>query len=255
MGGSNPPSNIRVFTKADTVQKFVELGFHLVCRTSSVGLLEWVSEFPDHIEKLKSFAVSLPHVNHSGCIVMNANPCTRGHEYLMKTATELCDRLFVLVVEEDCSQFSFSDRFAMVKEVAEGLPPDISQKIIVIPSGFYCISQATFPSYFTKDTERVAVHAELDLKLFCTQATALGVSTRYAGDEPYSRSTEEYNATMARILPKFGIDFILFKRLCADDSMPISATKVRGLIASGNIDAACTLLPQPSANTVRRIYG
>lgn len=43
-------------------------------------------------------------------IVMNANPFTNGHEYLVKKALENSDRLIVFLVENDESYFPFALR-------------------------------------------------------------------------------------------------------------------------------------------------
>ena len=74
---------------------------------------------------------------------MNANPFTKGHLYLVETALEQCDHLYIFVLSDDSSKFSFEDRFRLVKLGTEHL-----NNVTVIPSGQYQVSQATFPSYF-----------------------------------------------------------------------------------------------------------
>ena len=51
-----------------------------------------------------------------GGLVLNANPFTLGHRYLVERAAAECDWLHVFVVREDASQFSYADRFALVAE-------------------------------------------------------------------------------------------------------------------------------------------
>lgn len=45
-----------------------------------------------------------------GAIVMNANPFTYGHRYLVEEALKCYDYLIVFVVEEDKSELPFDDR-------------------------------------------------------------------------------------------------------------------------------------------------
>ena len=54
-----------------------------------------------------------------GAIVMNCNPFTYGHEYLIDIASKLVDLLFVFVVEENKSVFSFENRFSMVRDATK----------------------------------------------------------------------------------------------------------------------------------------
>ena len=247
-----PAEDIRVFTKAESVPKFADLGFHTVGKTDRVGLLEWKPRFRAHLAAWHDVAESLPPVEVTGSIVMNANPCTLGHEYLIRKAAEDCDRLFVFVVSEDRSQFSAADRLAIVKAVAADLPAPLSSKIIVMESGPYCISSATFPSYFTRDEERASVHAELDLKLFISQAKELDITRRYAGTEPFSPSTAAYNDAMARVLPTGGITPVFIPRV-EKDGTAVSATEVRRLLDEGRTAQALALLPTASAELVKQI--
>lgn len=78
-----------------------------------------------------------------GAIVMNANPFTKGHRYLIETAAEKCDKLYVFVVSEDKSLFSAKDRLEMVKLGTKDI-----EKVTVLPTGPYLVSSATFPTYF-----------------------------------------------------------------------------------------------------------
>ncbi len=232
--------SLRIFTKADMAPRFASMGYHLVANTGRVALLEWKSLFPGHLEHLAGITASLPPVNLTGAIVMNANPFTKGHEYLVRQSLERCDRLFVLVVEEDCSLFPFADRLALVREGVAALPD--GQRAVVLPGGPYCISSATFPSYFTRQQDRVAVHAELDLDLFARQAAMLGVTRRFAGTEPFCPATNAYNETMLRVLPPHGIEVTLLPRL-EQEGEAISASRVRSLLEEGRTEEAGQLLP------------
>lgn len=51
-----------------------------------------------------------------GSIVMNCNPFTLGHRYLIEYASKYVDYLYIFVVEEDKSFFPFSDRIDLIKK-------------------------------------------------------------------------------------------------------------------------------------------
>ena len=76
---------------------------------------------------------------------MNCNPFTLGHQYLIETAIKSCDYLYIFVVEEDKSIFSFKERFKLVQEGTSHL-----KNITVLPSGKFIISQNTFSAYLKK---------------------------------------------------------------------------------------------------------
>lgn len=98
-------------------------------------------EYKDYLNDLKNSKVDGNKM--VGAVVMNANPFTNGHEYLIKTAAKQVDWLYVLVVEEDKSEFSFSDRLEMVCRGTENI-----KNVSVLRSGKFVISSLTFPDYF-----------------------------------------------------------------------------------------------------------
>ena len=142
----------------------------------------------------------------SAALVMNANPFTLGHQYLVEKAASECDTLHLFIVSEDASLVPFPVRKRLVLAGTSHLP-----NVICHDSGPYIISGATFPSYFLKDEDMVIKsHAGLDITLFIQIAKALSVTSRFAGDEPYSHVTRIYNQIMAERLPAAGIDFTIF---------------------------------------------
>lgn len=160
-----------------------------------------------------------------GSIVMNCNPFTKGHRYLVEHAASKVDILLLFVVEEDRSFFSFKDRYEMVKIGVNDI-----QNVIVIPSGDYNISQKTFSQYFEKDQAITEISSmDFDIRIFCEVISSLiGIKYRFAGQEPTDVVTKKYNDTMKRILPEYGMEFIEIPRVCTSDGgQVISATKVR----------------------------
>ena len=63
-----------------------------------------------------------------GAAVMNCNPFTKGHRYLIETAAKECDRLYVFVLSEDKSFFPAADRMMLVKSkiIHENTHSDLS---------------------------------------------------------------------------------------------------------------------------------
>jgi len=174
-----------------------------------------------------------------GSIVMNCNPFTKGHRYLIDYASSQVDHLYVFAVEEDKSDFKFVDRFRLISEGTKDL-----QNVTVIPSGQFIISSLTFNDYFGKsDLQDQTIDPSGDVELFAKFiAPQLDISVRFAGEEPLDRITEQYNQTMARILPEYGIEFREIKRKEQGGGV-ISASRVRKLLETKDWDGIAELVP------------
>lgn len=178
-----------------------------------------------------------------GSIVMNCNPFTKGHRYLIEQAIQKVDKLYIFVVEEDRSYFKFSDRFKMVKDGVSDL-----SNIYVIPSGQYILSKDTFAQYFTKEQVTIVDSMDYDIYIFGEiVASELGIKYRFVGEEPSDRVTREYNETMKRILPDFGVKVVEIPRCTFDSESEkeiISATLVRRALQKKNISMLEKLCPK-----------
>jgi len=176
-----------------------------------------------------------------GSIVMNANPFTYGHLYLVDQAIKEVDFLIVFVVSEDASYFSFDDRFEMVYRNI-----GIRNNVLVVPSGKFCISSATFPEYFKKaELQDITVNAEKDLCLFAEKiAVELNIKIRFVGEEPEDAVTRQYNDSMKKILPQYGIRVVEIPRKKLDNGMVISASTVRCLLKEGKDEDLQALVPK-----------
>ena len=225
--------SLYLFTKPEKSMQFTGLGFRLVAKARPyAALLEWgqdsVKQYRTKLEQIRT-AAGLAENAVVGALVMNCNPFTKGHRYLIETAARACNHVFVLVVEEDASKFSFYDRLALVQQGTADL-----EKVTVIGGGRYAVSDLTFPSYFTKEDKVADAHAAMDAELFaCVIAPALGVSRRFVGTEPYSKVTKIYNETLEARLPKHGIGVIEIPRLELGDAV-VSASRVRELLDVGD---------------------
>ena len=180
-------------------------------------------------------------INKTGSVVMNCNPFTHGHRYLIEQALEIVDFLIVFVVEEDKSVFSFAERIAMVKKGVEDF-----ENVMVVPSGPFISSQITIPEYFNNKqmTENAAEHDEQDATVFAEKiALPLGIRYRFFGEEPLDEVTNLYNDSMKKVLPQYGIEAVIIPRKICNGSV-ISASTVRKVLAVGNLSELNQLLPQ-----------
>lgn len=186
----------------------------------------------------------------TGSIVMNCNPFTNGHLELIRNASEQCDRVYLFVVEEDKSFFSFSDRLEMVKRGVSGI-----ENVTVIPSGKFILSSTTFEGYFNKENiQDREVDPSLDIELFASEiAPVLGINARFVGEEPLDNVTRQYNNAMKKILPKYGIELIEITRLTFEDE-PISASVVRKELQQNNWDKIRKLVPETTYDFLRCHY-
>jgi len=185
-----------------------------------------------------------------GCIVMNANPFHLGHEYLVEYAASRVQKLFVMVVSEDKSDFTFAERFELVKRGTEQFP-----NVEVLPSGNFVISQQTFSGYFNKENlQNVTVDSTDDVKIFAEEiAPSLGVNVRFVGEEPEDTVTRQYNETMKSFLPPYGIDFYEIPRREIDGKV-ISAKTVRVALKAGDFDKIKKLVPATTYKFLREKY-
>lgn len=175
-----------------------------------------------------------------GSIVMNCNPMTNGHLYLIDTTRKMVDLLYIFIVEEDKSDFSFHERLALVRNETAYM-----ENVAVVPSGKYVLSYITMPLYFQKQEKKQAVlDASNDLKIFGNYiAPGLGINVRFVGEEPIDLVTKQYNETMKIMLPMYGISVTEIPRL-QQDGKPISASLVRQYLDEGKTNQIKNIVPQ-----------
>ena len=242
--GNDP---VFLYTKPESAVMFADLGFSEIVRLSDVvfmenrkdGFLTWLTGIQ---KTLSERPLKLPGRRKNAriaAVVMNANPFTLGHRYLLEQVSKENDRVILFLLSEENGPIPYAVRKKLVEADIEDLP-----RVVLVPAGSYIISHATFPSYFLKSEENVIrAHAELDLCLFGRIAEALGITRRYVGEEPFSRVTSVYNELMARELPKTGVECRIVPRLAAGD-VPVSASTVREALQKGDFESLRTLLPE-----------
>lgn len=225
-------SCIKLFTKPKNRQLFESLSFRLLAEAPEAILMETgiggISNTVKALEKTREDG-------ERGVIVMNCNPFTLGHRYLIEQAAKQVERLYVMVVREDCSLFAYTERKAMVEQGVADI-----ENVSVIDGSDYAISRATFPTYFLKRLDDAAdTQMQLDLDLFRRHiAPALGATVRFVGTEPTDQLTRRYNQLMHEVLKDVRETDRLEK-----DGNAVSASRVRKAMEEGDMNTIRQLVP------------
>lgn len=239
--------SVKAFTKPANEDIFRSLGLKLLASSGNAILME---NGRGGLPEYRKYLESLARPGRNGAIVMNANPFTKGHRYLIEQAASQVDNLYVIVVKEDRSRFPYAERKSMIEAGCAGL-----SNVIVCEGSDYAISAATFPTYFLKQLDDATpTQIALDLDLFVKHiARPLGVTVRFAGSEPEDKLTRCYNEMMSEILPAGGygskenpsgqpISFVEIPRL-EQNGRPVSATALRSALDRGDLKAAMEFVP------------
>lgn len=232
-----------VYTKCRNAKFFRDLGYSEICQVDDkLCFLENRADgFPQYLSLLKQESGERIATagGRTAAVVMNANPFTNGHLYLVETAAAACDTLHLFVVTQQSSLVPFEVRYRLVEEGVRHL-----KNVVLHQTGSYLISSATFPSYFLRDSEEVIrTQAALDVTIFGKLAKELGITARFVGEEPTSVVTAVYNQVMGEQLAAKGIALTVLARICQGDA-PVSASTVRKLIHQGRLEEIRPLVPQ-----------
>jgi [citrate (pro-3S)-lyase] ligase len=228
-----------IFTRPAKAYLFEALGFREIARAEPhVALLETgIGSIDSYCREILRQTAHLK--GERSAVVVNCNPFTKGHRALIERAACESDSVIVFVVSEDKSLFPFADRLSLVKAGVADLA-----NVAVFPAGPYIISAATFPTYFTREEDKVAAQTQLDIVVFATRiAPELGIKTRYVGEEPYCEVTHSYNQAMLDILPLHGIKVKVIQRVAVDGDI-VSASKVRDMIRQDDWDGIQKVVPE-----------
>lgn len=240
--------HLMLFTKPANRMMFQDFGFYPVVQTNSCLLME------NRRDGLQRFLADLERPADGdgpvGCVVANCNPFTNGHRHLIETAASQCRWLHVFILSEDRSEFSPEVRLCLARKGCDDI-----KNVLFHPTGPYLVSSATFPSYFIRDKSRVGeIHCALDIQMFGEKfAPALNISRRFVGTEPYSEVTRAYNAQLKAHLPAYGIELTEIPR-SQSGGQAVSASRVRALLARGDLAGVRPLVPDATYNYLRRLY-
>lgn len=211
-------------------------------------------DFKPYLENLEKLSKPYRDAGKKiGSLNVNCNPFTRGHRYLIEEALKHVDHLFLFVVEEDASEFSFADRYEMVKRGVA----DLGEKITLLTTGKWMCSKFTFPDYFDKDNlqTKVILNPTKDVDLYGAYiAPAIGATMRFFGEEPIDKVTQQHNNFMKNQLPEYGIKVIEIPRKTLEDGQVISASKVRKNLKEKNWEELKKLVPQTTYDYLKENY-
>lgn len=241
--------NLFVFTKDRYINSFKHLGFNLVSMVNGVAVLEippfGLSNYLKKISKLKFKNDSSKTI---GSIIMNCNPFTLGHRFLVEESLKYCDYLYIFIVEEDKSTFPFLDRYEMVLQGVNDLG-----RVKVIPGGDYIISSITFPSYFLKNKNVKKHQADIDIDIFTKHiASTMNINKRFVGTEPYCETTKMYNEVLSENLKESGIDLVIIERFIVAGEY-VSASKVRRILIENDFDKLNKYLPKSTIKYLKNM--
>ena len=245
---------VKLFTKPQNRQMFESMSFRLLAEAPKAILMEtgiggikrYCEELKSEKGKVKSEKSNgkLHHLNPSpqqpimppsGIIIMNCNPFTLGHRYLIEQAAQQVETLYILVVREDCSMFGYDERKAMIVRGVAHI-----NNVVVCDGSEYSISATTFPTYFLKSLSDASdTQMTLDIDLYRRHiAPALGATVRFVGTEPDDPLTRRYNELMKSMLP----DVREVARL-QQSGVAVSASRVRKAIVENHLALAARLVP------------
>ncbi len=183
-------------------------------------------------------------------VVMNANPFTLGHRYLVEIASRRSSCVLVMVIqgkpesggkgnhENTGIVFPFPERLEMTGKCLSDM-----DNVTVIPSGPYVISRDDFPDGFLADRMgKVPAHAVLDSMVICHICRALGIKKIFAGDEPRDEMSEIHLNALRTACADAGIMLRVAERKRLGEKY-ISSSLVRQDIADGKTDEVRQLVP------------
>lgn len=224
----------QVYTKPMYKESFEAMSFREIITTKDICLLESKQrDINDVLIKLKKeYNIES---NDVGAAVLNANPFTLGHRYLIEKSSKNHQLFLVFVLETDLSVFKYQDRIKLVRQGLKDL-----DNIIVLPSTDYLVSDLTFPTYFLKkNSDIVQAQAEADAMIFSRYFMPIfNIKKRYLGSET-DLVTAKYNCAIQRIL-KDKVEIIERKEV---NEKAISASLVRSLLQEKNFEEISKLVP------------
>ncbi|MDK8276860.1 MAG: [citrate (pro-3S)-lyase] ligase [Peptoniphilus duerdenii] len=239
-----------VYTKPVYENSFSSIGFEKIedVGTDLIFMERAHHGFKTYLQNLEKEKVPGDNI---GAVVLNANPFTLGHRYLIEYGKAHSDHLHIFVVSEDESYFNTEDRFNMVKLGTSDLA-----NISLHKTDNYLISSATFPSYFIDEDKSVTkIQASLDAKIFKNHiAKVLNIKKRFVGEEKTDQTTNIYNQTMKEIFEKEPnrIELIEIPRKKTSDET-ISASKVRAFLRDGELEKIKGFVPETTYNYIKNM--
>ncbi len=240
--------NTYVFTRPANAKYFKGIGFKEIASAKPLFTVlefgfETIVNYQDYLRSIKATTKT----EKIASIVVNCNPFTKGHRYLIEKAAMENELVYLFVVEEDLSVFPFAVRWKLIKNGINHL-----NNVVMVKGGDYIVSGSIFPAYFLKNesiSDIMKKQAELDVSIFANYIIpVLGIRKRYVGTENYCKTTAAYNEAMKTILPTVGVNIVEIERITSSEnpqnpSMCISASLVREAIKNNTLCDMMSCLP------------
>lgn len=240
--------NTYVFTRPANAVYFKGLGFKEIATAKPLFCVlefgfETIANYQEYLRSIKKETSS----DKIAAIVVNCNPFTSGHRFLIEKAASENEWVYLFVVEEDLSVFPFAIRWELIRKGIAHL-----NNVVMVKGGDYIVSGAIFPSYFLKNeavSDIMKKQAELDVSIFADYVVPeLGIRKRYVGTEYNCKTTAAYNVAMKKILPTHGVEVIEIERITASDDQQdaprcVSASRVREAIKNDALSGMLACLP------------
>ena len=201
-------------------------------------LRAFLEETEDYIKYLRECSEGKPE--DAGFLLMNCNPITKGHIYLIEEALKQVDYLYILITPEENPHFTYKDRYEMVRRAVAKY-----DNVQLIRGGKFFSTRAMFAAYFEREEKPDAV-ADLSNEIYSFSyqiAPALKVKKRFVGTEPNDRVTIQLNEQYKKALPEVGLELVEIPRKELNNR-PISASDVRRFLKEKKYDELRELVPE-----------
>ena len=163
----------------------------------------------------------------NGAIVMNCNPFTLGHLYLVEYAAKNVDNLYIFISEDDTSLFPFEDRIDLVQKGITGM-----KNVMILSSGKFIHSQQ---SLIADNSDDIIIFGSLI-------APILNLSVWFTGEETFNNTMIQNNQKMKVLLSEYGIRFDVIPKKEIDRKV-ISTSYVRKMVKERNFEKLSKLVP------------
>ncbi|ATZ17636.1 GNAT family N-acetyltransferase [Mesoplasma melaleucae] len=228
-------NNTFVITKKCNKKFFEDINFKKIYENDKIAFL---AENIDEYNNYKKFVNNSKFCKKTGVILLNANPLTKGHQFLIEESRKENDLTVLIPVIDDSSFFTTKERLEILSANYQN-----SKDIKIFEGTQFLISKKLFPSYFIKSdedviTEESEMNAWLFKDIFSEQVKSGNTITRYLGSEPFSKTTNKYNEFIQHLYEKdaLKIKVKIVERYTNKNNDIISASKVRKLIYDEQID-------------------
>lgn len=240
--------NVYVFTRPANAVYFKGLGFKEIATAKPLFCalefgFETITNYQGYLRSIKKET----ETDKVAAIVVNCNPFTKGHRFLIEKAASENELVYLFVVEEDQSVFPFVIRWELIRKGISHL-----NNVVMVKGGDYIVSGSIFPAYFLKNeliSDIMKKQAELDVSIFANYVVpVLGIKKRYVGTEFNCKTTAAYNVAMKKILPAHGVELIEIERITISEDLEdsfkcISASRVREAIKDDKLLSMLDCLP------------